>query len=265
MAGTHGFVNRYSTSTIGYIEESESLVNGTDRELTMAAEDDAKAKKMVIEVLKSPLIDKIKFTIGSFSIAPAMYEEVRKAIENDKIAVLVDTKSPPAGAEGIDAAYINDLRLENDTILYDLLVLRFLDLGESTKDEKERIKTYMTRTMMIVHECTHAAMDLRKVKKITHKSNEAAAYVAGALFIVASVRDLNGNPEKLEFKKQYGPAHKIALYLENAKEKVVPRKLLNELSTEIIKLPAYKDKADNIVTNDGVGRPWKLKGQATAQ
>jgi hypothetical protein len=103
-------------------------------------------------------------------------------------------------------------------------------------------------------------LDARKLKKVTTPYNEGAAYIAGAIFGVAKMRDMGGKPEKVYASTPKPDIHSvawgIALSLEKAKDKTVPKDSANALFVEIGKMPEYKDKMKDIVTLDGVDQKW---------
>lgn len=216
----------------------------------MSAEDDAKARKLVLEVLRSKSIAALDFTIDGRKVYPAMYEDVAKAVEAKKITVLVDKVS----ADGAAAAYFYELRTGPNTILYDVMALRTTEL--STKDNNLRF----TQLQDIVHEATHAAFDVLKIPNMTHLHSETAAYVAGALYQVARFVSEKGDPTKV--KKQgsiFAAAWEIALLIH--RKLAVPKQIINKLHTAISNSPSYKDKVKAILPNDGVGKDWVIQGK----
>jgi hypothetical protein len=89
----------------------------------MSAEDDVKAKKLVLDVLRSKPISALDFTLEGRKVSPSMYEDVAKAIESKKITILIDKVS--GDGDGAGAAYFFELKRGEKTIMYDLLALRF--------------------------------------------------------------------------------------------------------------------------------------------
>jgi predicted metal-dependent TIM-barrel fold hydrolase len=138
----------------------------------MGAEDDKNAKQLVLDILKHKSIGKLKVTIDKITISPKLYEAVRKAIDEGKIAVIVQ----PDGLKANEAAkYFGTMKFSEDMIFYDVIVLRSAALtGNKAQD--------LLVAQAIVHECTHAGFDLLK-QKMTGLQNEALAYIAGAMFL----------------------------------------------------------------------------------
>ncbi len=98
---------------------------------------------------------------------------------------------------------------------------------------------------------------------MNHLEHEAAAYVAGARYLVEEMMELGGHPEKVTFKEKIeSVAWKIALL--QADGEVVPTRLYNELDVAIMNNPTYKASAKKAAINDGVGRSWKPAPAATA-
>jgi hypothetical protein len=170
----------------------------------MSAEDDVKAKKLVLDVLRSKPISALDFTLEGRKVSPSMYEDVAKAIESKKITILIDKVS----GDGAGAAYFFELKRGEKTIMYDLLALRFSEL--STSSNAQRFKQLAD----IVHESTHAAFDILKTPNMTHLHHETAAYVAGALYQVTLFVLERGDPSKIKFGKPiFSAAWDIALAL----------------------------------------------------
>lgn len=214
----------------------------------MGAEDDAKARQTVLSVLRHKSIAMVDFTIRKRRISPEVYQKVAKAIEDGKITVMVAPGMLPEGEAG---RYIQALTLPDKSELYDLLVLRFAAL-EGTLPQQLKI------AQVIVHECTHAAFDMLKTTGMNHLEHEAAAYVAGARFMVEAMMEKGGKPEKVKFtEKIETAAWNIALKQADGLD--VPTDFYNALDLAILASPTYKADAKKAVTNDGVGRAWKLQ------
>jgi hypothetical protein len=216
----------------------------------MSAEDDANAKKLVLQVLRSKPIAALAFTVDGRTIKPSMYEDVARAIEAKKITLLVDKVS---GA-GAGAAYFYEMKPGPKTVLYDVLTLRFSEL--STTSNAARFKNLAD----IVHESTHAAFDILKIPNMTNLHSETAAYVAGALYQVTLFVSERGDPKKISFGNPvFARAWDIALLI--SQKQTVPKELINKLQTAISNDPLYKDNVKKIVPNDGVGRDWVIDGK----
>lgn len=217
----------------------------------MSAEDDKKAKQLVLTLLGDKAINKIKFTVGSWTVTPDLYTKVAEAIKAGKITVLV---APEALGPGVGGKYYSTLKINKDNEWHDVLVLAKPEIGKTVDDQ-------FHAAQVIVHECTHAGLDLLKVKKMTVLDHETIAYVAEAVFIVAKMLELNGHPEKVTMKE---PIRKAAWDIGKVivqQHKTIPKPLLNALRVAISKSAVYKDTAADKVTNDGVGHKWKINGK----
>lgn len=225
----------------------------------MGAQDDA-ATTVVLNVLRDRSIREIDFVLGSISIKPTMYEKVSQAITDKKISVLV---APNQLASDEIGKYFNVLTINKDTELYDVLVLRTPDLGSSVNET-------FHRQAAIVHECTHALLDLLQVPNMTHTQHEACAYVAESIFQIAKMKAMNGHPDRVpQTQPIQGAAWEIGLMQINSKGAtegyyaspvfMVDWWLaVNKLCVAIMNSNTYKGVALDPVINDGVGRQWKL-------
>jgi hypothetical protein len=230
----------------------------------MSAQDDAAATTMVLDLLNDRSIGEIDFMLGAISVRPAMYRKVRQAIVDKKITVLV---LPATLASNEAGKYFPVLTLDKDTEFYDVLVLRAPDLGSGVNEQ-------FHRAMAIVHECTHAGLDLLQVPKMTHTQHEACAYVAQSIFEIAKILAMRGDPSKvrstepiesaawevalLQIKSKAGANTRSAAYWVSPDFAVVWAEAVNKLHVAIMNSDTYKAVAKDIVNNDGVGRQWKL-------
>ena len=225
----------------------------------MGVEDDKKAKETVLKVLQEPSIKKLKFTINTTvstkpvsintrTIAPSMYEKVAEAITKGQITVTV---APEALRAGVAAKYFPVMTIDKDNEFYDVIVLRASGLGTTANET-------FHAAAAIVHECTHAGFDALKITKMTHLEHEAASYVAGAVFTAERMLAAKGNPQKVTGMHGIEQAAWDIALLEVA-SKPVPKTLYDALDAAIRADPEYKDVADTVANNDGVGRQWKIK------
>lgn len=230
----------------------------------MSAQDDAAATTMVLDLLKDSSIREIDFKLGDISIQPAMYEKISQAIVDKKITVLI---APSMLASNEAGKYFSVLTIDKDTEFYDVLVLRSPDLGSGANEQFHRAEA-------IVHECTHAGLDLLKVPNMTHTQHEACAYVAQSIFAIAKMLAMRGDPSKvrltelieiaawelalLQIKSKAGAGTRSAAYWVSPDFAVVWAEARNKLYVAIMNSDTYKAVAKNKVNNDGVGRQWKL-------
>jgi hypothetical protein len=214
----------------------------------MSTEDDEKAKKLVLDILKLKAIGKLKVTIDKITVSPQLYEEVGKAIDAGKIAVIVQ----PNGLKANEAAkYFGILKFSDDMIYYDVIILRSAALtGNKGQD--------LPVAQAIVHECTHAGFDLLK-QKMTGLQNEALAYIAGAMFLQVHMVALGGDPKKIDATKMQ-PIEKAAweIAMKEIEGGSVTKEMHNALNLAIEADPDYTDVAKKPAPKDGVGRKWKV-------
>ena len=217
----------------------------------MTAADDKKATGTVQTILGDGSINKIKFTIGKWTISPELYKKVDKAITAKEITVIV---APSALGNGVAGKYFSTLTIDKDNEWYDVLILGKPDLGQTLNEQFAAAQT-------VVHECTHAGLDILKLDKMTHLDHEAIAYAADAIFAVAKMLALKGNPNKVNITESIRKAAwDIGLLVVN-QNKGIPKALLTALNAAISQDPNYKATASDIVKNDGVGHKWKIGGR----
>jgi hypothetical protein len=237
------------------LENHEAII--FTRSWMMSAADDQAGKQTVLSVLQDPSISVVKFSIGGISVEPSMYEKVRQAIVDSKIAIMVAPEMLPAFADG---EYFPVLKPSPDIEMYDVLVLRLGGLGTN---RNQQFRT----SMAMVHECTHAGFDLLQVPNMTHADHEAGAYLAGSMFGVAKMMDMGGHPERVTQQNQiFAAAWSLArsIVVETPGSWREPiyavdrANAIHMLYTAIINSPEYGPAARDKINNDGVGRPWKL-------
>jgi hypothetical protein len=117
-----------------------------------AATPDQIAKALVLSVLRGPAIPQMTFGVGFLVISASDYESVAKAIESGKILV----KSNPS--------------LSNLAFYHGGANPPYIDLAPSVSD-----------IGLIVHECTHAIFDIRKLTTNVGQS-EGFGYLSQALY-----------------------------------------------------------------------------------
>lgn len=225
----------------------------------MSAADDAKAKQMVLDVLADGAIGGVNAKVGNFALASSWFGLVADAIRDGKITVLVGATHGGAGGH-----YISKYTVSADTEIYDVMIFNRPDLG-STQQAR------FQRAMLIVHESAHAAFDLLK-RPMNHLESEALAYLAGALFGVAKIKSLGGNPADIKFGDSNGVqtrAWNLALHFQRPEANRGPywwmslMPVWNALYAGIAEHPHYASKVHKHLDNDGVGRPWKLPSAPT--
>ena len=183
-------------------------------------------KNMVITVLSTPEVAKIKFTLGPITISPFSFKQVTDTIQNDKIKVVFSAKLP---------ANVAKYRYTHNT-----LFLGFRTTGGSVDKEA-----------LIIHECTHAALDIAgKAVMVSHC--EAAGYVAQCLyFYYKNETELSKPGVKPTFPSPtLNEAWKVA---EKARDnEVLSDTDIEPLLQEIAKNPLYKSRHAQQEPYDGV-------------
>jgi hypothetical protein len=111
---------------------------------------DQLARNLVLSTLRGPAVRRMTFGVGFLIILSAFYEDVAKAIEAGKIVV-----KAKSGHIALYHGYLHPALIEVDPALG--------DLG------------------LILHECTHAIFDMRKITTRVEQS-EAFGYLAQALY-----------------------------------------------------------------------------------
>jgi hypothetical protein len=219
----------------------------------MSAVDDERAAQLVIGVLGDKAIGAIDFNLDGRKVTPAMYAEVAKAIKAKKITVMADPSLVVA------AAYSPEIRVNDKTVLYDVMILKQPDLGSDQKSA-------FVAQINIVHEATHAGFDLMKTPNMLRLHHEAAAYVAGFIFAIHLLWRTGGDPAKVTWTNPIETAAWEIAWKISTRDitKAGPpfsKSMLNTLYTEIGKSDLYKGSAQKKVINDGVGRAWIVNGK----
>ncbi|HLK69806.1 MAG TPA: hypothetical protein VKU19_40530 [Bryobacteraceae bacterium] len=134
------------------------------------------AKDRVLRILKESGVAKINFSLGCLHIDSAAYDKVAQAIESGKITVMRGhdrtwaTYFPEAGS-------IKGPHGKSEPVAAHTLVTQNTDAF----DVNDR--------SLIVHECTHAFLDITRPPTVTQLSNELAGYFAQVLYLMASGKE----------------------------------------------------------------------------
>lgn len=113
------------------------------------------AKYTVLAALQDKVVEKIEFTLGSWTVNPSLFQSVATAVTSGHIKVVCD-----AAHEG-RAYYVH----EDDQI----------ELGFAATAE-------VSQLALIIHECVHAGFDLKWLSGMEIAASEAAGYVAQCVF-----------------------------------------------------------------------------------
>jgi hypothetical protein len=212
------------------------------------SKENEQAKAMVLGILKHEALANLDFKLNKRHVQPKMYKLVAQAIEAGQITVLFAPNFVKTGSMGI---YLPEIKFDSGDEWYDVLALRFYDLG-STANE------VFLRANSIMHECTHAGFDMLKLKKMSHLEHEAGAYIAATIFLIATLKTqrlLGG--ARIPDNPIGKAAWEIAL-LELA-DKRISKRQYNALFDAIGQNENYKPKAEKMTNNDGVGKDWIIK------
>lgn len=120
------------------------------------------AKYTVLGTLQDPVIAKIRFTLGPWTVTPALFADVAAAVAAGNIQVICNS------ALDKSAYYSSDT---------DQIELAFMATNEVTK------------RALIVHECVHAGFDLNWLQGMEIAASEAAGYLAQCVFARAHLED----------------------------------------------------------------------------
>ena len=120
------------------------------------------SKSVIVDFLRRDInISRINFSFGRYKVYPTAYQkDVADAIDSGEIVI------GTAVSKGAGATYI---------LNFDSLELSH-GFSLSTSEEKG----------LLVHECTHAHLDIQNFGSHSGHENEAVAYVAEAVFLEAA-------------------------------------------------------------------------------
>ena len=183
----------------------------------------------IVNFLKrDPQVARLNFAYKTYKIWPAGYQvDVVDAINSGDIKVKFDSGAVSTGA---GATYFVDF----DTLE--------LPTGFSL--------TSTTEKALIVHECTHALIDLQKIGVHPAHETEAVGYLAEAMFLVAS------KTGPISAHAMRATSHAIATTLLSSGGYLVSAADWTTLVTAIAADPLYKGKTDSI--SNRFDRPfWK--------
>lgn len=182
-------------------------------------------KKVVLDTLNKPEIRKMAFGFGSIYINAAAFEPVKTAIKDGKIEV---KHKASLGANVAVYRYTSNI-----------LFLGFKSTSGNTD-----------REALIVHECTHAACDV-KGKKMLVKQSEAVAYVAQVLyFYYRNEAAINAGSKPTFAHPILKAAWDVAMIARRRSN--ITDKEVAPLYEAIVKHPLYKNRHNKDEKYDGV-------------
>jgi hypothetical protein len=188
----------------------------------------------VIGILRSPAARKIAFTLGAWRINALAFENIASAIALGDIEVVV---APPKG--GAEAAY----NFKRD----------FIMVPDVTYGAK------VTQQAAIIHECVHAFVDMKQIAGQAESANEAAAYLAGMLYILHTGIDIPPTDHPIAIL-----AGGIAKKMIGKPGAAVPSTFESDLRKTISSHPRYRDQGvtlDSPDTSNGLWRVRALRGR----
>jgi hypothetical protein len=205
---------------------------------TAITPDDAAARELAIKILELPEVKKFSFQTPSATINSTLYADVLAHIKSNTILCSGNSAGLPAGAIG------RWFGLQN------ILLIREPGTRSTLKDG------------IVLHEATHAGLDVAKKKMITLEA-EVCGYVAEAAFaILVNKIPLTFNPfapgSRLSPVRQWASALALEVLQHRAAGKTAPYFIANgngKLSMLRIFIradPIHKTEADTAHFDDGV-------------
>ena len=174
-------------------------------------------------------VGRLYYSLGLLSVTPALFGKVAHEIDREKIKVLFD---PKASSGPHTAEY-----LTQDNLLY----FTFKDFG------------FFYDQGALIHECTHAIHDLRKLQNVITSDDEVVAWTTQAMFYRVKGKNDSTfpgvNPQDVAVLKAAFSA---------ADEALVPTTLANraskifELQRRLSVLPEYKNTWQEQKKFDGI-------------
>lgn len=153
-----------------------------------------------------------------YNIRPSDYTLVANAIRDGDIIVRTE------GVRGHDAGAAYDFHYDS------------LELPSGFTLTSSRNKAF------IVHECTHAILDIRNFGRFSNYENEAVAYLAEAIFLVASSQPVLGSSNIRSISRR------IAEDFVRSLSRTIPSRDFLQLVTAISRHPHY-ESSTNIRSN----------------
>jgi hypothetical protein len=185
----------------------------------MAIKDD------IVKFLRTnTLLNRVNFSFGTFKVYPSAFQkDVANAVDSGEIKVRTKgTRSPVAGAS-------YDMN-------YDSLELSPAFSIASPRDQA-----------FLVHECTHAHLDIQNTGRQSGHENEAVCYLAEAVFLEAARQP----PLGLEAIRVV--SHCLAKKVLNGAYCIAPTDA-KALTDEVAKNPYYSTKV--FYNSNGFNRSW---------
>lgn len=194
-------------------------------------------KSDALFVLSDPTLRRLYFKVGPIIVADGQYAAVSDCIENDEIKL------------GI---YMGDPRGRDDICSYqaDSNIMRF-NKGWSRNNLDDRAS--------MIHELTHAFVDLRKIE-VRELFNEVAAYLAQLTYVLCNTpnipdyaTELTADPVVNMYQEALDTARKYRLNESQGYGAAITGEDINQLAQLINLCPKYTDiRPDQMAQSDGV-------------
>jgi hypothetical protein len=183
----------------------------------------------ILSILRSPAARRIDFILGAWRINALAFEDVASAVELGDIDVVVETLK-----DGAEAGY---------NFKRDILIVPTAAYGAT-----------VTQQSGIIHECVHCFVDIKHTAGQAGSANEAAAYLAGMLYILHT-----GNPIP-PTKHPIGVlAAGIAKKMIGQPGAAVPSIFESDLRRTIASSPLYQRKGMTFDSPEGSEGLWRVR------
>ncbi|WP_282610246.1 hypothetical protein [Pelagibius sp. Alg239-R121] len=182
------------------------------------------------KVLKDSKANKlVDFILGSIRVTPALIADVGTALSSGKIAVVVD---PALAHNARYHAKLNQFQLKKNISTLDLL-----------------------DRALLIHEATHAVNDMRKLGKTLNIDDEAAGYIAQALYLYGNhpvKTDRLKDAKNAAADKLYAAAYSAAVAIVGKKNAAVISQEVTKVKAALKLVPEYKKTIGMSAIHDGI-------------
>lgn len=183
-------------------------------------------EKVLKDIKANKLVD---FTLGAIRVTPALIADVGKAVSGGKIAVVVD---PALSYSALYHANLNQFQLKNNSATFGLL-----------------------DRALLIHEATHAVSDMRKLGKTPNIDDEAAGYIAQALYLYGNhpiKTDRLKDAKNAAVDKLYAAAYNAALAIVGKKNAAAISSEVTKVKAALKLVPEYKSTIGMSAIHDGI-------------
>ena len=183
-------------------------------------------EKVLKDTKATSLVD---FTLGSIRVTPALIADVGKAVSGGKITVVID---PGITHDAIYNIKLNQLQLKANKSTFNLL-----------------------DRALLIHEATHAVSDMRKIGKTPNIDDEAAGYIAQALYLYGNhpvKTDRLKDVTNLAADRLYAAAYNAAKVIVGKKNAAVISQEVTKVKAALKSVPQYKKTIGMSAIHDGI-------------